>query len=50
LVVNFSSAAGMKLEYSSTTANASLPIRLGQEHVKRDDVSFLEGRVFGATG
>src|SRR6266446_5068911 len=24
--------------------------RAGQEHAKRDDVSFLEGRVFGATG
>src|SRR6266403_4969528 len=40
----------MKLTYSSKTANASLPIRLGQEQVKRDDVSFLEGRVFAATG
>src|SRR6266576_5899322 len=41
-----------ELEYSSTTANASLPIRLrlGQEQVRGDDVSFLEGRVFGATG
>src|SRR5260370_10595920 len=40
----------MKLEYHSITAKASHSVGLGQEHAKRDDVSFLEGRGFGATG
>src|SRR5712664_2053934 len=40
----------MKLEHGSITAKASLFLRLEQKQVKRDDVSFLEGRVFGATG
>src|SRR5467141_4756857 len=40
----------MQPDYHPKTAKASLPIGLGQKHVKRDDVSFLEGRVFGATG
>jgi len=43
LVVNFSAAASMKLEYHSITAKASHSVGLGQEHAKRDDVSFLEG-------
>jgi len=46
LVVNFSAAASMKLEYNSITAKSSHSLRLGQNHVKRDDFSFLEGRVF----
>jgi hypothetical protein len=40
----------MKLEYNSITTKSSHSLRLGQNHVKRDDFSFLEGRVFGATG
>src|SRR6202521_6404379 len=40
----------MKFEYNPITAKASLPMRLGQKQEKRDDVSFLEGRVLGATG
>src|SRR6266404_5371177 len=40
----------MKLECNSITAKSSHSLRLGQNHVKRDDFSFLEGRVFGATG
>src|SRR5258708_20964726 len=50
MVVNFSTAASMKLEYHSTIAKASLSVGLGQKHVKRDDVAFLEGRVFGVAG
>src|SRR5437899_4374583 len=45
LVVNYSTAAGMKLECNPSTAKASHSQRLRQEHAKRDDVSFLEGRV-----
>src|SRR5467141_4090511 len=40
----------MKLEYNSITTKSSHSLRLGQNYVKRDDFSFLEGRVFGATG
>src|ERR1700704_4046055 len=40
----------MKLQYNSITAKASHSLRPGQKLVKRDDVAFLEGRVFGATG
>lgn len=40
----------MKLECNSQTAKASHSLRLGQKQAKRDDLSFLEGRVFGATG
>src|SRR5229473_4237023 len=50
LVVNYSTAASTKLENKSITAKASHPQRLGLEHAKRDDVSFLEGRVFGSIG
>src|SRR6266403_562696 len=50
LVVNYSTAASTKLENKSITAKASYSSRLGQKHAKRDDVSFLEGRVFGSIG
>src|SRR5260370_38403741 len=50
LVVSYSTAPSTKLENNSITAKASHPQRLGLEHAKRDDVSFLEGRVFGAIG
>src|SRR5882762_10271415 len=50
LVVNYSTAASTKLENKSITAKASHPQRLGLERAKRDDVSFLEGRVFGSIG
>src|SRR5882757_1238728 len=50
LVVNYSTAASTKLENKSKTAKASYSPRLGQKHAKRDDVSFLEGRVFGSIG
>src|SRR6266436_2926994 len=50
LVVYYSTAASTKLENKSITAKASHPQRLGLEHAKRDDVSFLEGRVFGSIG
>src|SRR5437899_3976603 len=48
LVVNYSTAASTKLENKSITAKASHPQWLELEHAKRDDVSFLEGRVFGS--
>src|SRR6266481_3694152 len=50
LVVNYSTAASTKLENKSKTAKASYSPRLGQKHAERDDVSFLEGRVFGSIG
>src|ERR1700694_2037647 len=41
----------MKFEYNPINATGSPPMRLGhKKQKKRDDVSSLEGRVFGATG
>src|SRR4029077_15141025 len=50
LVAYLSAVAHMRLENNSKLAKTSHSLRLGQAHPKRDAVSFVEGRVFGATG